>query len=267
MKLKRRKGSLLVVVAFGVMMAFVCVLMLSMSNTLTTVTKESAKIYENIQNYRAASELACWKYVNDLQSVVVSKDLDADWVNPMDPGNLDWSSVTNRAVYSQALEVIQETQKDPDYTGSGIRWNKDTISEALEGIPLSDASVLPTLFGKFTGYTQLFDLIVPSDMLIKNDSTWSYTRHHEAAFELEPFEVDVNLKIRGETLNERFLVSKLFLYVKIEDSLGAGGVNHHVASMYVSDIEDEGIEIQRVRYSEEVGEDFSVVAGEGFDEA
>lgn len=231
--MRRRKGSFLLVITFGALMAWVTVSMLTVATSLYTTTKDSAKIYSDIQSYRAASELACYQYVTDLQGVTVTRDLDADWI-----------SVTGQAVYSQALDAIKQSlASDTDANA----WYVSDISTALSGLNLSDPSVLTNLLGKLTGVRQSFTLTVPEPLKLDWNDPESWSDSDRAYVAVEPFTVEISLSVKGESLFETFTVDGLFLDVqfsRIESADGSG--RHDTATMMLTERED-GVSITRAQ--------------------
>lgn len=231
--MRKRKGSFLLVITFGALMAWVTVSMLTVATNLYVVTKDSAKIYSDIQSYRAASELACYQYITDLQGVTVTRDLDADWI-----------SVTGQAIYTQALDAIKQAlASDSDEN----TWAISDVSLALSGLNLSDPAVLTNLLGKLTGARQEFSLVVPEPMKLDWDDADSWSDSDRAYVKLEPFIVEIYLSVRGESLFETFLVDGLFLDVQFSEMEAIDGSgSHDVATLMLTERED-GVSITRAQ--------------------
>lgn len=227
--MKRRKGSLVVVITFGALLAIVVVGMLSLASSLYTVSRDSAKTYSRLQSYRAATELACYQYVTDLESVVVTKDLNADWV-----------SVSGQAVYTQALEAIVDSIGRTEDTSI---WKVSEIKTALSAANISDPSVLTSLFAEFEGARQSFQLKVIEPLKLDWSNELSWRRRTDAYAALEPVRIEVTLDVRGEHLFEQFDVNGLFLDVKASKQ-GAADGRHTVVTLVLVEGE-EGVRITR----------------------
>lgn len=233
--LKRRRGSFLLVITFGTLMAWVIVSMLTVATSLYSGTRDNARIYSDIQSYRAGTELACYQYITDLQGITVTKDLDSDWI-----------SVTNQAIYTQALDAIKATlgaDDDPN------RWFVSDLTTALSGANLSDPTVLTDLLGRVAGARQSFALSVPEPLTLNWEDPNSWRSSSGAYAAVVPFVVEVNLSVRAETVSERFIVSGLYLSIDITDQDMADGGRHEIATMRLAERE-EGVSITRAQIEE-----------------
>lgn len=202
-KLRPRRGSIIVIVMYGTLMAMVMLMMMQLASTLYTSSKESAKVYPNIQTYRAATELACYQYITDLESVVVTKNLDTDWL-----------SVSDNAVVTQALQAIQDAIAD---TNDKTLWKVDDVTQALQAANISDPSVLTTMLAKLTNVRQEFSLKVPEPIKVDWDDEKSWRNQGDMHGVIEPVTIEVSLQVRGESTFETFLVSGLYLDVQADE--------------------------------------------------
>lgn len=226
---RRRRGSLLLVITFATSMAMVAVGMMILATNLYSSARYSADNYADIQSYRAAAEMACYQYITDLESVVVTKDLDADWI-----------SVSGNAVYTQALEAIKDSLASET---DSLAWFVADVREALSGVNLSDPLVLTELQGKLAGARQSFSLIVPEPFELDWADSNSWRDSDGANIALSPVLVEVTLAVRGETVYDRFTVDGLYLVVNITQQ-EIDGSSHDVATMYLAEMES-GVEISR----------------------
>lgn len=228
--MRQRKGSFLLVITFGVLMAWVIVSMLTVATSLYSSSKDTAKIYGDIQSYRAATELACYQYITDLQGMTVTKDLDGDWI-----------SVSGQAVYTQALDAIQATLASPE---DPTAWFVTDITDALAGANLSDPSVLTDLLSKLSGVRQEFKLTVPEPMKLDWDNPETSSSRTGATVALEPLVIEVYLTVKGESVSEKFIVTDLFLDVDITETEMEDGSTHAVATMMLTE-KESGVTISR----------------------
>lgn len=228
--MRQRKGSLLVVITFGVLMAIVVVSMMTLANSLYTESKDTSKIYGDLQSYRAATEMACYQYVTDLQSLTVTKDLDGDWI-----------SVSDQAVYSQALDAIKSSLASAEDLDS---WNVTDITAALSGANISNPEVLTSLLAKLTGVRQEFSLKVPEPLTLNWDSEdLVYTKDH-SKIPLDPITVEVVLSVKGETIAECFKVSGLYLDITTAKTDVGSGSKHSIVTMMLVE-KESGVQITR----------------------
>lgn len=237
--MRKRRGSLLLVITFGTLMAFVVLGLMTLATSLYSTSKDSAKVYADIQSYRAATELACYQYITDLESVVITKDLDADWI-----------SVTGNAVYSQALEAIKaalalETDENV--------WYVSDITTALSGANLSNPVVLTDLLAKVVGVRQSFTLAVPEPFKLDWADSASWKNSRGANVALEPVVVEIALDVKGEQLFERFIVDGLYLSVVVSRE-EVGGSKHDVATMVLVE-QESGVSITRAQLETTSGSD------------
>lgn len=227
---RKRRGSLLLVLLFGTLMAVVVLGMMTLATNLYTVGRESAHVYEDIQDYRATCEIACYQYITELCSVIVEKDLNASWV---DAG----PTVVDSAIFTQALEIIVGELKSADGSSD---WNKATAREAVSGCGVLDPSILTALVAKIsnTDVRQVFVVDLADTLFLEFDPETSHVNRDGAYLKVKPFTVEITFGFRGETLVECFTVSGLNLSVAIGDGVNAGGGETEIATMFLS--EDAG---------------------------
>ena len=226
----KRRGSLLLVLMFGTLMAVVMLGMMTLATDLYTSGRESANIYADIQDYRATCELACYQYINDMCAILVEKDLNAGWV---EAGH----EVVDGAVFTQALELIVDELKAAD--GSSM-WKKSTALEAIAGCGVLDPSVLTSLVAKLSvqNVREVFILQLPSGLSLEFDPETSFVSRDSAYLSVKPFIVEITFGMRGETTVERFTVSGLNLAVSIDEDTD-------IATMFITE-GPEGVQIVRV---------------------
>lgn len=229
---RKRRGSLLLVITFGTLMAFVVLGLMTLATSLYSTSKDSAKVYADIQSYRAATELACYQYITDLESVIIVKDLDADWI-----------SVTGNAVYSQALEAIKAALGSE--TDENV-WYISDIVTVLSGANLSNPIVLTDLLTKVVGVRQSFGLTVPEPFKLDWTDSDSWKNSRGAHVALEPIVVEIFLEVKGEQLFERFTVDGVYLNVVISRE-EVGESRHDVATMTLVE-QESGVSITRAQF-------------------
>lgn len=233
-RFKERRGSLLLVLTFCLVMAWVTMSMLTLATNLYQGTRSSAQIYADIQTYRAGIELACYQYITDIQGVIVTKDLDGDWL-----------TVSDDAVYSQALEAIKELVASDD---DANRWKVTDLVTALSGANISNPDILADLFAKVSGVKQYFSLVVPELWILDWSDTDSWGNSSGAHVALKPFVVEIQLDVRGESVSETFTVDGLYLDVTLSDET-VDGSRHEIATMQLVE-KEEGVSITREQIEE-----------------
>ena len=221
---------MLVVLTFGTLMGLVVVSMMTLAYNLYYSSRNSSENYSDIQNYRAATELACYQYVTDLCSVLVTRDLESDWITP-----------SGQAIYTQAVELIQNELASPSDVDA---WYVNDITVALSAINVSDPSVLTDLLGRLTGVRQEFRLAVPEPLRLDFLSSEVVMDNRTGGrIPLEEFDVEVDLTVRGETVNEVFTISGLYLDVTFFDM--AVGTSEYSAAQIILVEDEEGVQITR----------------------
>lgn len=232
-RLRRKRGGIMLVIVFGLVMAVVMLGFTRLSQALTTTSKDSAKVYADIQTYRAASEMICYQYLTDVEAAVVTKDLDADWL-----------SITNQAIYSQALGAILEFYDDPDYAGTGWSWLKHDPLDVLETVHITDQSMVDEVMTALSGGYRKFTLRITEPLVIDPVSDDSFETVRKAYLELKPFPVEVDLRVKGEILRDVYMVSKMYLLVTQENVYEVDGTIHVIATLSLVEGE-EGCVITR----------------------
>lgn len=232
MRKERRKANLLLVLLFAMTIAIVSFGTLALAMTLYASGNDSAKRYAEYQSYRAAIEVSVYQYVADLCSVSVRRDLNSDWI-----------SVSDSAVYSQGLELIQETIGTEE---DRLVWKVTDITEAISAAPMTDATIATSLLGSVSvegiKEFQLKSADVPS---INYESLNNVINDKGLSiFELNPIEVDVHLRVRGEILDEKLYVSGLVLNSNYEAYRNEFGKLVENVSMQIKEGE-AGIDIYR----------------------
>lgn len=220
-------------------MAWVVTSMLTVATTLYLGTKDSSRLYSDIQSYRAGAEMACYQYVTDLQGIILTRDLDGEWI-----------SVSGEAVYSEALDTIKATlgtDTDPN------TWYVSDLTTALSGANLSDPTILTDLLGKLVGVRQSFSLVVPEPLRLDWDDPESWRDRSGAFVAIEPFKVDVVVTVKGEVVSEEFTVDGLYLnVVATRESVVDGGPKHDIIDINLTEMES-GVSITRAQIKETSG--------------
>lgn len=196
---KTRKGSLLAILLFAVIIAIMSFGTVSVATTLYASNNESTRRYSHIQSYRAATEIAAYQYISDLQAVNVTKNLNADWI-----------SVSGGAVYTQALELIVNEIGTVD---EPLTWKTLDIIHALSGAPVQNPEVLTNLLGLLGQGRAEFKLSIVDYPEIEWNAGESYVSRDESQLKLRPIEIVVELIAKGEVLKEHLFVSGLHLDV------------------------------------------------------
>lgn len=209
--MKRRKGSIALVLMFGMSMAYVNVHHLTVAANLYQLQRSSSDVYASIQSYRSIAEIAAAQFVSDMCSVQIIRDLDAEWLN-----------VRPLARYYEALDDIRESFESE--TERGI-WEQTDIEELLLGVACSDPSVTYRIAHELSGDNKEFKLRIPTDFELDWDSEKIVSRSGYAQIPLKPLEIEVYLRVKNEEILEVFAIEGLFLEMTAS-TLDVGGSEH-----------------------------------------
>lgn len=229
LKLNPRKGNMLAIFLFALMIAIMSFGTLSIASSLYSSGESTAKRYANVQSYRAAAEMACYQYVNDLQAITVKKNLKDDWI-----------SVSGATVYTQACEAIQDEIGKED---NHLQWNVANIETAVAGAGVTDASIVTNLLGLLTSGRTQFTLTIVNYPEVDWSSVETAVSSKESLLKLLPIEVDVDLVAKGEAIKEKLFVSGLYLKVSQEKVSTESGRDTAVTMSIVQG--EGGIQIYR----------------------
>lgn len=227
----KRKGSLVVVVIFSMMMAIISFGLLGVATALYVQNEDSSGRYANLQTYRAATEIAAYQYCNDLQTVIVTRSLSGEWLN-----------VTGSAVITQSLEEIQ---KAVSTNSNNLVWKVGTIQEAVSGASVSNPQIMVNLLGLLNEGVTNFKLSVADTPQIDYSTGEGYISADESMFKLQPIEMHIHLTALGESLDEVLYVDGLYIHILRDNIIGVGGFRDTVFTIKVIQGES-GVQIYRV---------------------
>ena len=143
--MRKRKGSLVVVVLFAMTMSIVSVGMLSVGQALYVTGRRDVAVFSDTQSCKSMMEISVVRYLDDLQSVTVTETINTAWL-PTD------SSV----LYSGALEKIVDAVSTPD---GKLVWYRTSAKEILASTTFDNPSALlslTTLFNRRDGKVHLY---------------------------------------------------------------------------------------------------------------
>ena len=227
-----RKGNLLAILLFASSMAIISFGTLGLAMTLYAHNNNSAKSYANYQSYRAALEVSVYQYVADLCSVTVTRDLNSDWI-----------SVSDSAIYTQGIELIQETI---GLSENPLTWKTTDIITAISATPISNAEIMASLLGYVSSVgTTEFNLSAVDYPSIDYTSLGeSSSGDSFSQLALHPLEVNVHLRVKGEVLDDVLFIDNLYLTVTQEKFEGEGGNKVSNVTMRIEEGES-GVKIYR----------------------
>lgn len=192
---KSKRGNLMMVVMYATIMIFVLMGLLSVSIVYSESIKDSSKDYASYQTYKSIAEIACYSFVNDFSSQALSVDT-----------NTEWLSISSNARYTNALtKIISNMTKSPEHT----TWdhqdiNNIVLSAGIAGDDISKHISKLISSGKF----EIAVNPISTELDWDNSENYNTKKDGHIAVSLT---VNVILTAKGETLDEKFTVSGLFL--------------------------------------------------------
>lgn len=234
---KGRRGSILVILMFVFVMAIVTVGTLRVASALYASNRESAQNYARIQTYRASTEIACYQYISELESLNATRDLNGDWIG-----------VSGVAIYGEAIDLLVDSiSKSAAAPGEDfvqpLTWTTDSIVDAIAGAPVSNPVVVTDMLATLEDGRNSFKLYLGLYPEIDWNAVDTFVSPGVSNLRLQPLEVHVSLKARGEDLNDILFVDGLYLNTFVETSVEADGSHTRVTMSIVEG--DNGIEIYR----------------------
>lgn len=200
--LSPKKGSLLAIILFAFMMGIIGMGTMTIAFTMYASGQESSKRYADFQTYRAATEMATYNYIKDLETIVVEHTLDGDWL-----------SQANTVVFDDALQQIVN---EVGLTAEPLTYRVTTAESAIGGTAASDMSIVTKTVGAVTAHYNAFKLFLLDYPALDYEDPTAYLVFGETNVPLKPVEVHVNLQVKGESLKEKIYVDGLFLNVIAE---------------------------------------------------
>lgn len=221
---QRRRGSLLAIILFSALIAIIAVGTLTVATTLYTSNEKSMHIYGNLQSYRAATELSCYQYLNDLEAITVTDDIDANWV-----------SVTESAVYTEAIRLITDAVSTEE---GSLTWRTTDAVSAIGGTPVSDSSIMVKLIGLLQSGSTKFKLYMTEYPSLDWLSDSAEFEIGDMSIPLNPVPVSIDLSVKGESLSEELYIYGLYLHVITEERLMESGRYDTFVTVSIEEGED-----------------------------
>lgn len=239
---KRRRGDIMVVLVFSVVMAILMLGMLRVAMTLYASGRMQEGQYADIQTMRAINEVACYAYVSDLEACHMTRNADHDY-----------AGVSDSVVLHESLEALQKSMANYG-TGAGEQTDQFVIWKVRDagvavgaaGFNVPDAlnptnTVLATnlqtdLMSLVSGRAHEFTLELEEDLTIDaTDMGDSYVGAVEARVKLRPVLIKTTLRIKTETVINHFSVEGLYIYTQRSQQTDASGNPYTRIDMVITD--------------------------------
>lgn len=261
-KKAKRRGSIMVVIVFGMAMAIIMLGMLRVGTTIYASGVRVTKQYADINSMRAIAQLGAYRYVTDLMSLYAQHNVDTDM-----PGT------TDSAIFQEGLKKMQDEllspemvaevdpisgdtimvpRRDPVFDGDGnpvldadgnqvttpvytLAWNVQDATIALASMGELHADTQTHLMGMVLGKDHRFSIELEEDMLLDYSNPTTFISTTEARVALAPVKILGTLKLKTETVNEHMVVEGLYLYAIKDIGTRADGSTYNRVSMRITD--------------------------------
>ena len=233
---KRRRGNIMAVLVFSVVMAILMLGMLRVTMTWYASGRAQEPQYADIQTMRAVSETAVYAYITDLQACRMTRDVAGDM-----PG------LSDSYVLYESLEELQKAMADYTHSNQTTIWKVRDASVAIGAAGFNGPEVQTKLLSLMAGRNHQFILELEEDyMLDVEDMGESYAGIEDLRVKLLPIRIKTTMRVKSETVINHFSVEGLYIYAQKNTRLGADGNMHTYIDMVITDDgEGSGVQIYR----------------------
>lgn len=234
---KSRRGSIAIVIVFGMAMAIVMLGMLRVSSAVYASGVNATKQYADINSMRAICQTSAYRYFTDLMSVSATRNRD-----------LDMLGTTDMAVYVESLEVLQESLMGthevtaPDATGTlvtttepSLVWKVEDAVTSLGSMGELHADTQAQLLAMVTGKNHTFSIELEEDMVLDFADPTSFMGTNDARVAISPIKIKGTLKLKSETVVEHLVVEGAYLYAIKDIGTYDDGTTYNRVSMRITD--------------------------------
>ncbi len=225
--LKKRRGSIAVILVFATMIAIVCLGMLRVAMSLYASGRSTEKQYSDIRTMRSICQVSCYQYVTDLMACYAQRNVDADM-----PGT------TDAVIYNESIEVMQAELAYKDAAGNIVDpmlWRVQNAEVALGSLEIGHPEVQTKLLSLVSGRAHEFKLELEEDLKLDYENSATYLGASESRIALLPVKIQVTLKVKSETVVEHLQVEGLFLYVTKDIMTPEGSTPYTRANLRITD--------------------------------
>lgn len=232
-KLKKRRGSIAMVLVFGTSIAVLSVGMLRVAVAMNASSRTMQKQYAELQNMSAICDVSCYEFITDVMAASAVVRLDH-----VMPGMPSFS------VYQEGLSAIQ-TEFAP-YVDGASTWVVDDVTRAIFTVGNANEEIQAMLLSLVTGREQSFKLEVVSPFDPNYDSEDVYIGIDEVRVPLEPIQIRVTLKVKSNIVTEYYSVEGLCMRVRLGTSIDEHGNEFDSATVCIAeDTNGNGVQIYR----------------------
>lgn len=235
---KARRGSIAIVIVFGMAMAIVMLGMLRVSSAVYASGVNTTKQYADINSMRAICQTGAYQYFTDLMSVTATRNRD-----------LDMLGTTDMAVYVESLETLQDSLMsvlpteviDPTtglpttVTAPSLVWKVGDAPTALAALSSVHADTQAQLLSMVTGKNHTFIIELEEDMVLDFADPTSFMGTNDARVAISPIKIKGTLKLKSETVVEHMLVEGAYLYAVKDIGTDDTGHTYNRISMRITD--------------------------------
>lgn len=242
--MKRRRGDIMVVLVFSVVMAIMMLGMLKVAAVLYASGHAQEGQYADIQTMRAICETGCYAYINDLEACHMTRNAEEDM-----------QGTSDSVILHESLNALQKAM---GATGSTTIWKVQDAGVAVGAagfsIPdpsnpsaVSAAGIQTKLLSLVSGRAHEFQLELEEDLTIdSSDMGLSYVGAVEQRVKLLPVLIKVTLRVKTETVVCHFRVEGLHIYTQRSTATKPDGSTYTRIDMAITDDgEGSGVHIYR----------------------
>lgn len=235
---KGKRGSIALILIFGVMIAVVMLGMLRVSVTLNASNQATGKQYATIQTLRSVGEVSSYSYISDLMSCVATRDMAT-----VMPGTPD------AIIYMEGLEALQKELAVKNAAGDVVDktiWRVQNAEVAISGSDLPSSEMMAMLLAPVSGRAHHYQLRLEEDLDLNFTSSSTFIGANEARVILRPVKIEVTVRAKSETVISHLVVEGLYMYATKSESVDASGaVSTRVTMRITDDGEGSGVHIYR----------------------
>lgn len=229
-KSKKRKGSIAVVIVFGMAIAILMLGMMRVGSTLYASGTRVTKQYADINSMRAICQIAAYRYTTDLMAVYAQRNTD-----------LDMPGTTDSVVHYSGLKVMQDSlmalETNP-VTGAeepGMTWRVQDAGTALASCGELNADTQAQLLGMVVGKDHKFSLKLEEDMALDYSDPTTYIGVDESRVAIKPVKLLGTLRLKSETVEVHMVLEGVYLYAIKDIGTKADGTTYNRVSMRITD--------------------------------
>lgn len=227
-KKRSRRGSIAVVIVFGMAMAIVMLGMMRVGSAIYASGVRVTKQYADINSMKAICQVSAYRYVTDLMAVYATRNTD-----------LDMPGTTNSVIYREGLKAMQDslmaTVETDTGPAPGMVWKIQDASVALSSAGELNPETQAHLLSMVVGKDHAFSLELEEDMILDYHDTTTYQGIDEARIAIRPIQLKGTLRLKSETVVVHLSLEGAYLYAQKDVGNNPDGTTYNRVSMRITD--------------------------------